>query len=424
MSKYSQLPRDTLELLELRAQKGMDIKDYINWAVSALSDGFDSPSLAILAGLDYGVISQIEASEYFLRAVKELNLPIPDSELAWGDWSWTDSLYRKLGLTLPDEATLVCQHLEELAEQIRDGVIDPITGLDRIYNDILITYLYGPWEYGEIDLWKWDELRDSVYYDENYKKRNDPSQKNKEIIALATQWLESPKARSVPEIKSDEPIHILDGQSKQVARQSMSDIEIDEMHIKDQIEASIAYTLSHTGIARKRPDIVLENTYIKIKKSMFGEVMFAIFFIVLTALFLNGVFFFVFIENERVSIGTLLGILFSTLLFGALSVERVTDIRFDILKLIKRKEWIKNALYVQAKIVDRRAEYNDYAETREELWDCEIKIQYPTNFDERLIELVVRAKVSDNIYFKYEDQITIPIFLSKFDPNCFVIDGE
>ena len=115
MSKYSQLPRGTLALLAMRARKGMDIKDYINWAVNALSDGFDSTSLAILAGLDYGVISQIEASEYFLRAVKELNLPIPDSELAWEDRSWTDALYRKLGLTLPDEATLVYQHLAELA---------------------------------------------------------------------------------------------------------------------------------------------------------------------------------------------------------------------------------------------------------------------------------------------------------------------
>ena len=147
MSKYSQLPRDTLALLAMRAQKGVAVQDYVNWAVNALVDGFDSPSLAILAGLGYDITSEIEAPDYFLKTVKELALPIPDCELAIGNWYWTNSLYRKLGLSLPDEKTLLGQHLDEIAEQIKEGVIDPVVGLDRIYNEVVIVYRLGMWEY-------------------------------------------------------------------------------------------------------------------------------------------------------------------------------------------------------------------------------------------------------------------------------------
>ena len=76
-------------------------------------------------------------------------------------------------------------------------MIDPVTGLERIYSEILVMHRYGPQEYDGMDLWKWDKLRDSVYYDENFRKRNDPSQKNNEIIAFATQWLDNTKPRTV-----------------------------------------------------------------------------------------------------------------------------------------------------------------------------------------------------------------------------------
>ena len=191
MSKYSQLPRDTLTLLTHRAHRSLLVQEYVNWAGNALVDGFDSPSLSILAGLDYGEISQVEAPDYFLKAVKELKLPIPDSELALGNWHKTDSLYRKLGLSLPDEKTMLGQHLDELAEQIKEGVIDPVVGLDRIYKEVVLVCMYGWWETEKAclhewnggDWWKWEELQDSVYYDEHYQKRTEPNQKNDEIIA-------------------------------------------------------------------------------------------------------------------------------------------------------------------------------------------------------------------------------------------------
>lgn len=214
MSKYSQLPRDTLALLAMRAQKGVAAQDYVNWAVNALVEGFDSPSLAVLAGLGYDTTSQIEAPDYFLRTVKELALPIPDCELAIGNWYSTDSFYRKLGLSLPDEKTLLSQHLEELAEQIKEGVIDPVAGLDRIYHEVVAVYRLGLWEsdtlnfkegWDGIDGREWDDLWSFVHYDENYNEEDEPARKSEEIITFAKVWLENPKERRIRKTATREP---------------------------------------------------------------------------------------------------------------------------------------------------------------------------------------------------------------------------
>ena len=55
--------------------------NYIDWAGEMLVQGYDSHSLRILAGLD-GFISTFEAEDYFLRSIKELNLTVPDSDMA------------------------------------------------------------------------------------------------------------------------------------------------------------------------------------------------------------------------------------------------------------------------------------------------------------------------------------------------------
>lgn len=232
MSKYSQLPRNTIELLTMRASRGLDVKDYANWAVGALVDGFDSRSLAILASLDYDLVAQTEAPEYFLKAVKELKLPIPDCELAVGNWYGTDSLYRKLGLSLPDEMTLLGQHLAELAEQIKEGVIDPIIGLDRIYHEIVWVDRYGlqktdgSGERGRSDfkgrngtgIWEWDVLRsyikdydDDYFYDANtgyhfVKREPEPNLVKQEIITFATDWLANPETRFSPKFAIHKPL--------------------------------------------------------------------------------------------------------------------------------------------------------------------------------------------------------------------------
>ncbi len=55
--------------------------DYVDWAGEMLMQNYDSHSLRILAGLDR-FAGAIEAEDYFLRSLKELELNQPDSETA------------------------------------------------------------------------------------------------------------------------------------------------------------------------------------------------------------------------------------------------------------------------------------------------------------------------------------------------------
>lgn len=443
MSKYSQLPRDTLALLAMRAQKGMNVQDYVSWAVNALADGFDSPSLAILAGLDYGEISQTEAPDYFLKAVKELNLPIPDSELAIGNWYKTDALYRKLGLSLPDEETLLGQHLDELAEQIKEGVLDPVVGLDRIHNEIVFVYQLGLFEtrgFGwdkrkskttnEINVWEWDELRSYVRYDRQGNEESDPNRKSKEIITFASQWLEKPEAWRRPGITRHEPIFRQDSDARLTSKESNVAVEEDHaLHTKEIIDnitrQKDRQKVVDGEIERKAPDIVFDNTYLESKKGMLGPAIAAIMGTLLTLWFLYGIFFWFFrflTEGEKVSIWTLLAGLFVVFMFGSVSVAFVLGVWFYASNLKKRNRWLKSAVRVQAEVVSRKAEYNsDALLYGDDPWDCRIEIKYSVIVNK---QLVVKVKVSDRIYFRYENQNTIPICVSKSDPSCFIIEGE
>ncbi len=182
-SKYSHLPRDTMALISKRVRSAVDGEDFVNWAMRALMDGFDSPSLGILAGLDLGSRSRFsvdlfEAYEYFLRVIKELALPIPDIELALSFPDvWTT-------VPFPYDETALRRHLNELAEQIREGVIDPVLGIDRIHREV-VDPLHHP-----SDLMPWCFLwegntpdgRLGEYSKEEYSMA---------IMTLATLWLKS-----------------------------------------------------------------------------------------------------------------------------------------------------------------------------------------------------------------------------------------
>jgi hypothetical protein len=182
MTKYSQLPRDTMALLSKRALKRVTGQDYVDWAVRALMDGFDSPSLAILAGLDIGCaasqlpIDHFEAHDYFLRVVRELALPIPDIELA---------------LSLPDvwaivpfpyDETALRRHLDELAEQIREGVIDPVIGVQRIDAEVV-----SPLHYPS-DLTNWCRLCEMNVPDQ-YRVGYSKEEYLEAIVTYATLWV-------------------------------------------------------------------------------------------------------------------------------------------------------------------------------------------------------------------------------------------
>lgn len=84
-------------------------------AYAALEEGWDSPSLIILAGLEKNETAfQIE--HYFNRALEELNIPVPDKRQA------------------------ALQYMHALVEEILDGQREIIQGTKEIVRNILHRY--------------------------------------------------------------------------------------------------------------------------------------------------------------------------------------------------------------------------------------------------------------------------------------------
>lgn len=423
MSKYSQLPRDTLALLAMRAQKGVAVQDYVNWAVNALVDGFDSPSLSILAGLGYDITSQIEAPDYFLKTVKELALPIPDCELAIGNWQWTNSFYRNLGLSLPDEKTLLSQHLDELAEQIKEGVIDPVAGLDRIYHEVVIVYRLSLWESETLDLeegWdgidvrEWDDLWSFVHYDENYNEESEPARKSKEIITFANDWLENLEERGICKTAAREPT---------IIQNEMIEPMREQPNTEKMKPVSVQCFLQKTERIRKIPNIAIETAYVDIKQQIFVSTMVALVCSVVPI----SVIVYLWTGDDSVHFTSFFDGLWSIVVLGVLTASTVMyawEINAGISDFTKRYKWIKNAIRAEAEIVDRKAEYNSDAEYREQEWDCDLILKLPETLVDRLSNQLAKAKVSIKVYSKYKDQDTVHIYSSKSDPYCFLIDGE
>src|SRR4026209_423182 len=68
-------------ILGKKALQQLSSGDYVDWAGELLVQGYYSRSLRILAGLDR-FVSTFEAEDYFVRAITELNLTLPDSDTA------------------------------------------------------------------------------------------------------------------------------------------------------------------------------------------------------------------------------------------------------------------------------------------------------------------------------------------------------
>ena len=92
--------------------------------------------------------------------------------------------------------------------------------------------------------------------------------------------------------------------------------------------------------------------------------------------------------------------------------------------LEKRKEWIKNAVDIQVAIANRKEEYNEYAETRDQVWNCEMALVLPSMTENDSDEQIVWANTSERVYDKYRDKSASRIFRSAADPYTFLIDGE
>lgn len=127
--------------------------------------------------------------------------------------------------------------------------------------------------------------------------------------------------------------------------------------------------------------------------------------------------------NLQKFVGLFLGLLF-TLLIAAQTTMCFDGIATGISNITKRKRWLKRAIHSQVKIIDRKEEYNDYAEYREEMWEYRLAILWPPSTVGEQPGEVAWLSVSGRIYQKYRDQNVAHILSDPSDPNVFLFEGE
>ena len=112
----SKLPTGTIELLVRHAANSTTGSEFVNWAIHALTDGHDSPSLRRLAGLAENTTT-FETTPLFDRALQELELPIPQSK---------EELYRKFLLSIAHDIVNGLRSVESALQVIHRQVLDPL----------------------------------------------------------------------------------------------------------------------------------------------------------------------------------------------------------------------------------------------------------------------------------------------------------
>ena len=162
MTENLEFPSSTIALLAKKIQGSVIGQDYVDWAVQALTDGFDSPSLAILASLDIETnFSLWDAEKYFKNAVAELG------------WSF------------PDDDTVLRNHFVTLITNIHNGIIDPETGVDRIHREVISPLGHPSDLQGWCLLWEGNNPIDyGMIPKEEYASR---------ILAYAHEWMTEKK---------------------------------------------------------------------------------------------------------------------------------------------------------------------------------------------------------------------------------------
>jgi hypothetical protein len=106
-------PVGTIELLVRHANGTATGDEAVSWAITALGDGFDSPSLRRLAGLNPPVMWS-DAMPLFKRAADELQLQVP-----------------------PEPDALLRAFLRSVAEDIVSGARSPAVALDIIHREVI-----------------------------------------------------------------------------------------------------------------------------------------------------------------------------------------------------------------------------------------------------------------------------------------------
>ena len=120
--------------------------------------------------------------------------------------------------------------------------------------------------------------------------------------------------------------------------------------------------------------------------------------------------------------GLILGILF--LIAGAgQTIYLIRYITVAIVLLRNRKEWKRKAKKDHLEILDRKAEYNEYAEFREQMWECEWQVKLPARLADLYGKKIFNIPVSTRIYDKMRDQKIVNIYYSTEDPYSILIGG-
>ena len=108
------VPAGTMLLAGREALDRVSARDYIDWAVNALSEGFDTPALRRLAGLDLeGTAVAEDARAEWRAACVELEIQAPSKQGA------------------------VKAYVANLAREIVEGRIGPVAGAERIHAEVL-----------------------------------------------------------------------------------------------------------------------------------------------------------------------------------------------------------------------------------------------------------------------------------------------
>ncbi len=91
---------------------------------------------------------------------------------------------------------------------------------------------------------------------------------------------------------------------------------------------------------------------------------------------------------------------------------------------IGKRKWISSAGSVQAPIINRSIEHNDYAEVKEQEWLCSLTIRIPAILENRAAGGEISVGVDKRTYLKYEEKDVARIFYDPHDPLTFVFEGE
>ncbi len=126
-----------IKLIAYQAMGRVVSEDYVDWAMSEVMDGWESPNLAILAGL-CKPLYRPEVEFYFRQTLDDL------------------------GWTLPGPEAALRQYARNVAQKIISAAVPPVEGCREIYN-VLVALDYA------LDLQAWlyldEQLEPDTYAD-------------------------------------------------------------------------------------------------------------------------------------------------------------------------------------------------------------------------------------------------------------------